>query len=164
MNGPREECHHSPGANQHIKHRKSNYLVICGTCEIHQTMKIQPNILQQSKTKPWKTCGGRDTLQTPGRLSSDLRHPARKIHLELPNQRQVTSMPWMTAAIRNPFAKCCPGATWAYTINPGSKVPFWQFFRSAKMTLLNACMKFKIFFAKRLLLRHYESAIYKKYS
>ena len=33
---------------------------------------------------------------------------------------------------------------------------------SAKMALLNPCMKIKHFLAKRLLLRHYESAIYKK--
>ena len=30
----------------------------------------------------------------------------------------------------------------------GSKVPFWQFFHSAKMALLNPCMKFKFFFAR----------------
>ena len=46
----------------------------------------------------------------------------------------------------------------------GSKVPFWQFFHSAKMALLNPRMKFKFFFAKRLLLKHYKSAIYKRYS
>ena len=38
-----------------------------------------------------------------------------------------------------------------------------KFFHSAKMALLNACMKFKIFWAKRLLLKHYESVISKKY-
>ena len=31
----------------------------------------------------------------------------------------------------------------------GSKVPFWQFFHSAKMALLNPCMKFKIFFGQK---------------
>ena len=46
----------------------------------------------------------------------------------------------------------------------GSKVPLWQNGEIAKMALLNGCMKFTIFFAKRLLLRHYENAIYKKYS
>jgi hypothetical protein len=45
-----------------------------------------------------------------------------------------------------------------------SKVPFWQNWKIAKMALLNPCMKFKFFLTKRLLLRHYESAIYKKYS
>ena len=31
---------------------------------------------------------------------------------------------------------------------PGSKVPFWQFFHSAKMALLNPCMKLKFFFGQ----------------
>ena len=31
----------------------------------------------------------------------------------------------------------------------GSKVPFWQFFIFAKMTLLNPCMKFKNFFGQK---------------
>jgi hypothetical protein len=31
----------------------------------------------------------------------------------------------------------------------GSKVPFWQFFHSAKMALLNPCMKFKTLFGQK---------------
>ena len=31
----------------------------------------------------------------------------------------------------------------------GSKVPFWQFFHSAKMELWNPCMKFKFFFCQK---------------
>ena len=31
----------------------------------------------------------------------------------------------------------------------GSKVPFWQFFNSGKMALLNPCMEFKIFFGRK---------------
>ena len=31
----------------------------------------------------------------------------------------------------------------------GSKVPFWQFLHSAKMALLNPCMKFKFFFGQK---------------
>ena len=46
----------------------------------------------------------------------------------------------------------------------GSKVPFWQKWKIAKMALLNPCMKFKIFLAKSILLKHYENANKKKYS
>jgi hypothetical protein len=45
----------------------------------------------------------------------------------------------------------------------GSKMPFWQNGKIAKMALLHPCMKFNFFLAKRFLLRYYESAIYKKY-
>ena len=34
----------------------------------------------------------------------------------------------------------------------GSKVPFWQFFNSGKMSLLNSCMEFNFSLTKRLLL------------
>ena len=34
----------------------------------------------------------------------------------------------------------------------GSKVPFWQYFNSGKMELLNSCMEFKLSLTKRLLL------------
>ena len=46
----------------------------------------------------------------------------------------------------------------------GSKVPFWQNWKIAKMALLNLCMKFKIFLAKSILLKHYENGNKKKYS
>ena len=35
------------------------------------------------------------------------------------------------------------------TMYTGSKVPFWQFFHSAKMALLNQCMKFKKNFGQK---------------
>ena len=34
---------------------------------------------------------------------------------------------------------------------------FWQKRKIAKMALLNPCMKFKIFLAKSILLKHYEN-------
>ena len=34
----------------------------------------------------------------------------------------------------------------------GSKVPFWQNGKIAKMALLNPCMKFKIFFGQEITL------------
>ena len=46
----------------------------------------------------------------------------------------------------------------------GSKVPFWQFFNFAKMALLIPCMIFKIFFAKNILLKHYENGNKKIFS
>ena len=39
----------------------------------------------------------------------------------------------------------------------GSKVPFWQKWKIAKMALLNPCIKFKIFLNKSILLKHYEN-------
>ena len=45
----------------------------------------------------------------------------------------------------------------------GSKVPFWQFFNFAKVALLNLCMKFEIFLAKSILLKHNENGSKKNY-
>jgi hypothetical protein len=45
----------------------------------------------------------------------------------------------------------------------GSKVPFWQFLDFSKMALLDPCMKFEIFLAKSILLKHYENGKKKKY-
>jgi hypothetical protein len=45
----------------------------------------------------------------------------------------------------------------------GWKVPFWQFLDFSKMALLDPCMKFEIFLAKSILLKHYENGKKKKY-
>ena len=36
-----------------------------------------------------------------------------------------------------------------WILNTSSKVPFWQFFNSGKMAVLNPCMKFKNYFGRK---------------
>ena len=77
---------------------------------------------------------------------------------------EVGAWNWYNSVLVGPLPACSFHVTYHTATATRLKVPFWQNVKIAKMALLNPCMKFKFFLAKRLLLRHYESAIYKKYS